>query len=369
MGEVQQIVEMKKEVTNNTTTRSESKARLAILELAHMMSVPMSLNAILHLKVPEAMWQDGSNTPLSASQILSIIRPHGGADAENLQRILRLLTSYDIFDEHLCSSGQRKYSLSEIGKTLVDDEQGLSYAYYMLQHHQDALMRAWPLVGEAVVDPTTEPFVKANGEGAIGYYTKRGDVVGLLYKAMAGMAGPLMREILQVYDGFEGVETLVDVGGNTGVSLRMIMDSFPNIRKGINFDLPDMVARAAPIPGITHVGGDALEYVPPGDAVFIKWVFLSWTDAESKLAMENCHKALPMDGKLIICEPVAPELTDESRRTRALLGGDIFVMTMYRTKGKHRTEEQFRQIGISAGFSRFRALYIDPYLTVLEFQK
>ncbi|XP_027338707.1 caffeic acid 3-O-methyltransferase-like [Abrus precatorius] len=369
MGEVLQKVEMKKEDTNNTTTRSQSKSRLAILELAHMMSVPMSLTAILSLKVPEAMWQDGSNTPLSASQILSIIRPHGGADAENLQRILRLLTSYDIFDEHLCSKGERKYSLSEIGKTLVDDEQGLSYAYFMLQHHQDALMRSWALVGEAVVDPKTEPFVKANGEGAIEYYTKRPDAMNLIHKSLAGMAGPMMREILQVYDGFEGVDTLVDVGGYNGVSLRMIMDKFPSIPRGVNFDLPDVVASAPHIPGVTHVGGDAFTSVPPGDAIFIKWVLLAWTDEECKVVMQNCHKALPENGKLIVCEPVVPELTDESRRTRALLGGDVFIMTMYRTKGKHRTEEQFKQLGISSGFPRFRAFYVDTYLTVLEFQK
>ena len=124
-------------VTNGVSvTESQSKARLAILELAHMMSVPMSLIAVINLKVPEAIWQGGSNTPLSASQILTCIRPHGGGDAENLQRILRLLTSYNIFVEHLSNSGERKYSLTDISKTLVDDKDGLSYAYYMLQHHE-----------------------------------------------------------------------------------------------------------------------------------------------------------------------------------------------------------------------------------------
>nr|KYP57956.1 Caffeic acid 3-O-methyltransferase [Cajanus cajan] len=242
---------MKKDVSN-TIGKSENEARLAILELAHMMSVPMSLIAVLNLKVPEAIMQDGSNTPLSAAQILARIRPHGGADAENLQRLLRLLTSYDIFDEHLSCSGQRKYSLTHIGKSLADDDQGLSYAYYMLQHHEDALMRAWPLVGEAVEDPSVEPFVKANGVSAIEYHTKKPDdnVMPSIYKSFAGMCVPFMMEMLQVYDGFKGVETLVDVGGNSGITLRMIMDNYPNVRKGINFDLPDMVARAPNIPGI-----------------------------------------------------------------------------------------------------------------------
>lgn len=76
-----------------------------------------------------------------------------------------------------------------------------------------------------------------------------------------------------------------------------------------------------------------------------------------------------MGGKLIACEPVLPEQSDESHRTRALLEGDIFVMTIYRAKGKHRTEEEYRQLGHSAGFSHFRALYIDYFFTLLEFGK
>lgn len=72
---------------------------------------------------------------------------------------------------------------------------------------------------------------------------------------------------------------------------------------------------------------------------------------------------------MIVCEPVLPEQSDDSRRTRALLEGDIFVMTIYRTKGKHRTEEEYRQLGRLAGFPHFRALYIDYIFTVLEFRK
>ncbi|PKI48543.1 hypothetical protein CRG98_031064 [Punica granatum] len=111
------------------------------------------------------------------------------------------------------------------------------------------------------------------------------------------------------------------------------------------------------------------EFIPTGDAIFMKWILTTWTDDEVKSIMENCCKALPAGGKLIACEPVLPKVSDDSHRTRALLEGDIFVMTIYRTKGKHRTEEEFRKLGQLAGFPHFRALYIDYFYTVLEFQK
>lgn len=100
-----------------------------------------------------------------------------------------------------------------------------------------------------------------------------------------------------------------------------------------------------------------------------QWVLTTWTDEECKQIMKNCYNALPVGGKLIACEPVLPKETDDSHRTRALLEGDIFVMTMYRTKGKHRTEEEFKELGLSAGFHTFRPFYIDYFYTILEFQK
>lgn len=101
----------------------------------------------------------------------------------------------------------------------------------------------------------------------------------------------------------------------------------------------------------------------------MQWMLTTWTDEECKKIMKSCHGALPEGGKLIACEPVLPNETDETQRTRLLLEGDIFVMTIYRAKGKHRTEEEYRQLGRSVGFSSFRAFYVDFFFAVLEFHK
>ncbi|KAG0448884.1 hypothetical protein HPP92_027618 [Vanilla planifolia] len=47
-------------------------------------------------------------------------------------------------------------------------------------------------------------------------------------------------------------------------------------------------------------------------------------------------QALPAAEKLIACEPVLPEETNGSRRTRALIEGNVLVMTIYRSQGKER---------------------------------
>lgn len=100
-----------------------------------------------------------------------------------------------------------------------------------------------------------------------------------------------------------------------------------------------------------------------------QWILTTWTNEECKAILKNCYNALPGGGKLIACEPVVPEETDSSVRTRALLENDIFVMTIYRTQGRDRSEEEFRQLGLAVGFTGFRAIYLDPFYAVLEYNK
>lgn len=58
-----------------------------------------------------------------------------------------------------------------------------------------------------------------------------------------------LKKILEIYDGFEGLTSIVDVGGGTGATLNMIISKYPTI-KGINFDLPHVLKDAPSHPGI-----------------------------------------------------------------------------------------------------------------------
>ncbi|KAJ6807895.1 caffeic acid 3-O-methyltransferase [Iris pallida] len=361
----------------NSRAKPTSEARLAMMELSNMISVPMALHAVVKLGVAEAL--SLSPRPLSAAEILPLLCPPPPPSSSpiNLQRLLRLLSSHGVFSEETdADTGRRLYALTDVGRTLVPDADGNSYSPYVLQHHQDALVGAWTNVHHAVLDPAgPDPFARANGGvRAYEFYGRDEAANELMRKAMWGVSVPFMEAFLDGYGGeggggFDGVEELVDVGGSSGACLSMIMRRLHGVKKGINFDLPEVVAGAPEFPGITHVGGDMFKSIPKGDAIFMKWVLTTWTDEECELILKNCYNALPEGGKVIACEPVLPEETDTSQRTRALLEGDIFVMTIYRAQGKERTEEEFRQIGLSAGFPNFRAIYLDHFYTVLELKK
>jgi hypothetical protein len=71
---------------------------------------------------------------------------------------------------------------------------------------------------------------------------------GELWSAFDVVQGAQKIEALMCYDGFKDVQTLVDVGGNKGGTVAAIVAAHPHIR-GINFDLPHIVAGAPKVPG------------------------------------------------------------------------------------------------------------------------
>ncbi|KAI8018579.1 hypothetical protein LOK49_LG04G00696 [Camellia lanceoleosa] len=69
-----------------------------------------------------------------------------------------------------------------------------------------------------------------------------------------------MNKILETYNGFEGLNSVVDVGGGNGAILNMIVSKYPTI-KGINFDLPQVIEKSP-------YHGDMFSSIPKGGCHF-----------------------------------------------------------------------------------------------------
>eukprot|EP00268_Persea_americana_P038371 TRINITY_DN37962_c1_g1_i1.p3 TRINITY_DN37962_c1_g1~~TRINITY_DN37962_c1_g1_i1.p3 ORF type:complete len:117 (-),score=19.77 TRINITY_DN37962_c1_g1_i1:407-757(-) len=68
---------------------------------------------------------------------------------------------------------------------------------------------------------------------------------------------------------FDGLATVVDVGGGNDATLHMLVKACPWI-KGINFDVLHVVDAAAEHNGVKHIGGDMFLTIPKADAVLMK---------------------------------------------------------------------------------------------------
>ncbi|CAI8584044.1 unnamed protein product [Vicia faba] len=346
-----------KEEDNKSNVSSEDSACLSAMVLTTNLVYPAVLNAAVHLNLFEII---SNATPpgafISPSQIASHLPSSTQhSDLSNrLDRMLRLLTSYSLLTSSTRTahngSTEIVYGLSSVGKYLVPDETRGYLASFTTFLCYPALLQVWMNFKEAVVDEDIDLFKKVHGVTKYEYMGQDKKMNQVFNKSMVDVCATEMKRMLEIYTGFDGISTLVDVGGGSGQNLKMIISKYPSI-KGINFDLPQVIENAPPIPGIHHVGGDMFQSVPQGDAIILKAVCHNWSDHKCIQFLTICHKALSPNGKVILVEFILPEQptsTQESKLVSTL--DNLMFITV---GGRERTEKQYLNLGKLSGFSKF----------------
>ncbi|KAJ1401569.1 Winged helix-like DNA-binding domain superfamily [Sesbania bispinosa] len=251
---------------------------LSAMVLGFNVAFPVVLNASIELKLFEIIAKESEyHGFMSAFEIASKL-PTKHSDLPNrLDRVLRLLASYSLLTVSTRTNEDGSmvivYGISPSGKYFVDDENGdgnlASFASFSCHHTLSAGM--WLNFGEEIVDLEIDMHKKVHGKSLYEYMEKDVEMKQAFNKSMSDISSIHMKRILEIYTGYEGVSTLIDVGGGNGQSLKMIISKYPSI-KGVNFDLPQVIENAPPFPGIEHVGGNMFESVPFGDAIILKVV-------------------------------------------------------------------------------------------------
>ncbi|KAL6953169.1 caffeate O-methyltransferase, partial [Sarracenia purpurea var. burkii] len=219
---------------------------------------------------------------------------------------------------------------------------------------------------EAVIDGGI-PFNKAYGMPVFKYLGMDNRFNKVFSQAMSNSSTITMKNVIETYQGFEGLTTLVDVGGGIGATLNMIISKYPSI-KGINFDLPHVIKDAPSYQGVEHVGGDMFVSVPKANAIFMKSIAHDWSDEDYLKLLKNCYDALPDTGKVIVVECIIPVALDTSLAAKDVFVLDCILLANFGS-GKERTEKEFENLAKGAGFKGFRVLCFPFNNYVMEFLK
>ncbi|KAM1373120.1 hypothetical protein ACFX2I_023857 [Malus domestica] len=134
---------------------------------------------------------------------------------------------------------------------LSNEEQSL--APLVLMANQPHHIASWHCISKCITEGGSG-FEKANGFGLYDFSSEISELGNYFKEGMACTSRIVMKAILSNYkDGFEGVGLIAHVGGSIGAAVAEIVNAHPHIR-GINFDLPDVVARAPRYPDVTQLG-------------------------------------------------------------------------------------------------------------------
>ncbi|GMH18322.1 hypothetical protein Nepgr_020163 [Nepenthes gracilis] len=333
-------------------------------------SVPaMVLKAIVELDVLEVIKRAGPGAYLSPAKIVAELPTNNPDAAVMLDRMLRLLASYSVVtcSVQMLSNGCTEwlYGLAPVCKFLTKNEDGVSLAAFCLI--QDRVrFESWQFMKEVVLQGGS-PFNKALGTTMFEYNGENPKFNDVFNNAMSNHSTLIMKKILETYKGFEGLSSLVDVGGGIGATLSMIVSKYPTI-KGINFDLPHVIKDAPSFPGVQHIAGDMFVSIPKGDAIFMKWICHNWSDEHCMKLLRNCYASLPHHSKVIVCESIIPTAPGSTATTKALFHMDTIMMA-HLPGGKERLENEFEGLAKEAGFQGFRVVCSAYNVKVMEFLK
>uniref|UniRef100_A0A0D3HSW1 Uncharacterized protein n=1 Tax=Oryza barthii TaxID=65489 RepID=A0A0D3HSW1_9ORYZ len=299
------------------------------------------------------------------------------AAATAVDRMLRFLASYGVVrcttEAGPDGKARRSYAAAPVCKWLAGGSSGEgSMAPLGLLNLDKVFMESWYYLKDAVSEGGTA-FDKAYGMPMFQYLGQDGNEPSntLFNQAMASHSVVITNKLLLFFRGFDdgaGVDVLVDVGGGIGATLRMITARHPHLR-GVNYDLPHVIAQAPPVEGVEHVGGSMFDHVPSGSAILLKWILHLWGDEECVKILKNCYKALSEKGKVIVVEYVLPASPEATLAAQGAFRLDV-VMLNRLVGGKERTQQEFTDLAVDAGFSGdCKATYVFTNVWALEFTK
>ncbi|PIN10738.1 Hydroxyindole-O-methyltransferase [Handroanthus impetiginosus] len=335
----------------------EARANVEVWKYAFGFVAMGVVKCAIELGLPEAMEIHAG--PMTLSQLSVAV----GCPADTLHLIMRFLTHNGIFKKELNLSKSQDpeslyYSQTALSRLLTRDKMGI----FVLALAGNPGLNAKDLkFGKG----SSAKSINASPEDIFWDMINVDPVYKLFQEFLACHAKiATMAVINYCPKAFEGIRCLVDVGGHEGMAIRMLVKAFPWIR-GINFDLPNVIAGASPIDGVEHVAGNMFESVPKADAVMLMWILHDWSDDLCVDILKKCKEAIPADtGKVIIVDAVIDEEGGDEY-TSARLAMDMTIMTAV-VKGKERSNKEWAQLLNIAGFSRHTIKHMKAIESVIE---
>ncbi|KAK7252465.1 hypothetical protein RIF29_36417 [Crotalaria pallida] len=320
----------------------------------------------IELGIAEAI--DSYGGPITLSQLSSTLK----CDPSLLNRIMRFLIHRKIFKAIPMSQDQDslRSNLTSIATNPTFVSHGYAYAQTPLSRHlmrkgrqsmaamilfesSPVMLAPWHSLSAHVLANENPSFEKAHGEDLWHFTAENLEHNILLNDAMACDANLTVPAVVKgCSEAFDGLTSLVDVGGGNGTAMQTVVKACPWIR-GINFDLPHVIAVSPQCDGLEHVAGDMFESVPRADAAFIMSVLHDWADEECIQILKKCKEAIPKEnGRVIIVEAVIEEGGKQGSLKDVGLVLDMIMMA-HTHLGKERTLEEWDYVIKMAGFTTY----------------
>ncbi|MBG0857502.1 methyltransferase [Streptomyces spinoverrucosus] len=331
----------------NTDARAAGMAeRGLIVRLVFGSMAAQTVRAAVRLRVVELI---GDKRRRAAE-----VAADAGAEPQPMTRLLRALTGLGLLEEHTPGS----FSVAPAG-ALLDPHHPDALTSFVRVFTEPEVMRAWEHLDGSVRTGDTA-FDAVFGTDFFSHLAKDPDLSAEFNAAMSQATGETAAVLPHAFD-FGRFTRVTDVGGGDGTLLARVLGAHPDLT-GVVYDTKEGLAQAPKTlerHGLTErcslVAGDFFRRVPEGsDLYLIKSVLHDWADEQAVTILSHCRDVLPPGGRVLIVEPVLPEVVDTTDDTHVTEAGLTYLSDLnmlVNVGGRERTRTDFEDVCHRAGLS------------------
>lgn len=330
-------------------SKKETESVLKLVEISAGYWLPRALHVVADLDIADVL----DETPRSIDEIAKDV----GADADALDRLLRLLASHGIFKRR---NGQ--YAHNALSLALRSDHPQSMRAYVRLV----GLPLFWKSWG------SLEDVVRS-GKPAVtdifGYFKEHPQETKIFDAGMKSKAQTAIPPVISTYD-FSSFRTIGDIGGGLGHLLKAILKSAPR-SNGVLFDQPHVVDRVEPDEELKKRlslhGGDFFRGpLPKCDAYVLMEVLHDWKDEHCKQILSQIRKTASEGAKLLVIETVLPDEDAWVAGKGQHFGNHLDINMLVLTGGRERTPDQFASLLADSGWKLIRVIPTPSPYSIVE---
>src|SRR5262249_3738595 len=264
------------------------------------------------------------------------------ADADALYRVMRALAGEGLFAD----GEPRVFAVTDLGELMRDGD--TSFRYSALYHGGETLDMFRHML-DTVRTGTPVPEL-LHGKTRWELLAEEPEEAELFNGVMRTRAHALAAVALSL--AWDGVRTVVDVGGGMGGGLFPLLAAEPHLR-GTLFDLPQVEAEARAAIETADLNercifacGDFFESLPPGaDAYILSNILHDWDDLSAARILATCRSAVRADSRFVVLENLLPP-GDDPDPVKTL---DLQMLVVL--GGRERTYDEYDRLLADAGFT------------------
>ncbi|KAJ7981528.1 O-methyltransferase [Quillaja saponaria] len=328
----------------------------------------MSLKCAIQLGIPDIIYNHGQ--PMTLPQLIASLPIHP-SKSKFVYRLIRILVHSGFLAQQNVSYEsdqiEEGYVLTNASKLLPKDNP-MSVRPFLLFVLGPVFTEPCHCLSSWFQNDSPTPFVTAHGISFWDYAAHDPKINNNFNEAMASDAQLISRMMIngKGKEVFEGLETLVDVGGGTGTLAKAIAHTFAQL-ECIVFDLPHVVAGLQGSMNLKFVGGDMFETIPPANAILLKSTLHDWSDEECVRILKKCKEVISGKGKTAKVIIIDIVIETEKKDYKLIQTQQLFDMEMMvLSTGRERNEKEWTKLFFSAGFRDYKISPILGLRSVIE---